>query len=159
MNWNKFTDTLTPYVNKAKEYGQKAAKFAEDQIQTTPLFIKTQVEYEDLLTEKRAIIVAYDENQDDIAKEIRLLSTIWLTRAFMDAAKLRFISIHESAELVQNIGIVGPLDMRIRFEWVEVLHFTDLIAIKKWWQSPYYKKDETEVASKNEEPVDPLAGK
>ncbi len=34
-----------------------------------------------------------------------------------------------------------------------------MTAIKKWWQSPYYKKDETEVASKNEEPVDPLAGK
>ncbi len=116
MNWNKFTDTLTPYVNKAKEYGQKAAKFAENQIQTTPLFIKTQAEYENLLTEKRAIIVAYDENQDDIAKEIRLLSTVWLTRAFMDAAKLRFISTRESAELAQNIGIIGPLDMRIRFE-------------------------------------------
>lgn len=159
MNWNKITDTLTPYVNKAKEYGQKAAKFAENQIQTTPLFIKTQAEYEDILTEKRVILIAYDETQEDISKEIRLLSTIWLTRAFMDTAKLRFIALCESAEFAQNIGMVGPLDMRIRFEGAETAHFTDITAIKKWWQSPYYKKEDTEDTIKNESPVDPLAGK
>ena len=116
MDWNKFKGTLTPYVNKAKEYGQKAAKFAEDQIQTTPLFIKNQAEYEDIITEKRVVIIAYDETQVDITNEIRLLSTVWLTRAFMDTAKLRFITTRESAEFAQNIGIVGPIDMRVRFE-------------------------------------------
>lgn len=105
MDWKKITDTMIPYVNKAKEYGQKAAKFAEEQIQTTPLFIKTQEEYESLLVEKRIIIIGYDESQD-IAKEIRLLSTVWITRAFMDTAKLRFIILDESAEFARNIGFV-----------------------------------------------------
>jgi hypothetical protein len=105
MDWKKITETITPYVDKAKEYGQKAAKFAEEQIQTTPLFIKTQEEYDALIVEKRVVIIGYNETQD-VAKEIRLLSTVWMTRAFMDNAKLRFIILDESAEFARNIGFV-----------------------------------------------------
>lgn len=160
MDWKKITDTMTPYVTKAKEYGKKAAKFAENQIQATPLFIKTRWEYDDLITEKRVIIVGYDETRDDITKEIHLLSTVWLTRAFMDTAKLRFITLSESAEFASQIEMVGPLDMRVRFEWEETLHLTDIIEIKKWWQSPLYKKQDPEDDTpKKETPVDPLAGK
>lgn len=105
MDWKKINETITPYVNKAKEYGQKAAKFAEEQIQTTPLFIKTQEEYDALILEKRVIIIGYDETHDT-AKEIRLLSTVWLTRAFMDTAKLRFIILDNTSDFSRNIGIV-----------------------------------------------------
>ncbi len=61
MDWKKISDSMTPYVNKAKEYGKKAAVFTGNQIQTTPLFIKTQTELDILLTEKRAVIVAYED--------------------------------------------------------------------------------------------------
>ncbi len=158
MDWKKITETMTPYLNKAKEYGQKAAKFAEEQIQTTPLFIKTQEEYESLITEKRVVIIAYDETQD-VAKEIRLLSTIWMTRAFMDTAKLRFIILDESLDFIRNNGFVGPLDMRVRFEWEETFHFADISEIKNWWQSPIYRLGDTQKGPKKEMPIDPLLGK
>lgn len=71
----------------------------------TPLFIKTQSEYEDLLTEKRVVLIAYDATSD-IAKEIRLLSSVWLAKAFMDVSKLRYIDLTDSAEFARNIGFV-----------------------------------------------------
>ncbi len=105
MDWNKITETLNPYLNKAKEYGQKVVKFTESQIQTTPLFIKNQADYENLLLEKRVVIIAYDDG-GDIAKEIRLFSSVWLTKAFMDTAKLRFISITDSVDFARNSGFI-----------------------------------------------------
>ncbi len=71
----------------------------------TPLFIKTQSEYEDLLTEKRVVLIAYDAT-NDIAKEIRLLSSVWLAKAFMDVSKLRYINLTDSAEFARNIGFI-----------------------------------------------------
>ncbi len=122
MDWKKVTDKINPYIakmnpylNKAKEYGKKAADFAETQIQMTPLFIKTQAEYDALLLDKRVVIIAYDDT-DSLAQDIRLFSSIWLTRAFMDTARLRFISLHESVDLAQSLGLAIPLDMRVRYE-------------------------------------------
>jgi type III secretion system FlhB-like substrate exporter len=57
-----------------------------------------------LIAEKRVIIIAYDDTQDS-AKEIRLLSTVWLTKAFIDTAKLRFVNLSESADFVKSIGM------------------------------------------------------
>ena len=121
MNWQNITDKLNPYITKmdpylksAKEYGYKAAEFAEEQIQTTPLFIRSQADYDSLITEKRVVIIAYDET-DPVAQEIRLLSAVWLTRAFMDTASLRYISLTESRDLVTNLGLTSPIDMRVRF--------------------------------------------
>ncbi len=78
MNWQNITDKLNPYITKmdpylksVKEYGHKAAEFAEEQIQTTPLFIRSQADYDSLITEKRVVIIAYDET-DPVAQEIRL---------------------------------------------------------------------------------------
>lgn len=122
MDWKNLTSKITPYIAKmdpylktAREYGQKAAEFAEDQIQTTPLFIKSQAEYDALIHEKRVIIIAYDD-ADPVSQEIRLLSPVWLTRAFMDTARLRYISTAESSDLIHNIGLNSPLDMRVRYE-------------------------------------------
>lgn len=155
MDFKQFTEKLTPYVNKAREYWNKAALFAEEQIQTTPLFIKTQEEYDELITQKRVIIVAYDD-KNEVAKEIRLLSTIWITKAFMDNAKLRFIDLGEVSDFVNGLALTSPLDMRIRYEWVETYHINTLDAIKKWWQSPQY----IPVSQPSEETtIDPLAGK
>lgn len=155
MDFKQFTEKLTPYVDKAREYWNKAALFAEEQIQTTPLFIRTQEEYDELITQKRVIIIAYDD-KNEVAKEIRLLSTIWITKAFMDNAKLRFIDLGEVSDFVNGLTLTSPLDMRIRYEWIETYHIDTLDAIKKWWQSPQY----TQVSQSNEEAtIDPLAGK
>ncbi len=155
MDFKQFTEKLTPYVNKAREYWNKAALFAEEQIQTTPLFIRTQEEYDELITQKRVIIVAYDD-KNEVAKEIRLLSTIWITKAFMDNAKLRFIDLGEVSDFVNGLALTSPLDMRIRYEWAETYHINTLDAIKKWWQSPQY----IPVSQSSEEAtIDPLAGK
>lgn len=122
MDWKNITDKFNPYIAKmnpylstVKEYGQKVAEFAEEQIQSTPLFIRSQAEYTTLLTEKRVIIIAYDET-NPIAQDIRLLSPVWLTRAFMDTARLRYISLIESSDLANDLGIVGPIDMRVIFQ-------------------------------------------
>lgn len=156
MDWKKFTDSVSPYLTKAKEYWQKAAEFAENQIQTTPLFIKTQEDYEWLILNKRAIILAYDD-KNIVAKDIQLLSTIWLTRAFVDVAKCRFLSINEFPDLARNLWLVWPLDMRVRFEWEESYRITDIEEIKKWWKTPSYKKEKwVDVPVSN---IDPLSAK
>ena len=104
MDWKNLTDKLTPYIDKAKEYGKKAVEFTEDQLQQhTPLFIRTQAEYDALLLEKRSIIIGYDNSQVAIADEVRLRSSVWVTRAFMDAATLKFISINEYPDIARHI--------------------------------------------------------
>jgi hypothetical protein len=102
MDWNKITNTLNPYLTKAKEFGKKAAEFTENQIQTTPIFIKTQAEYDALINEKRVILISYDETHA-VANDIRLFSTMWITRAFVDNAKIKFISLTQSRDLVSNL--------------------------------------------------------
>ncbi|MBC7504063.1 hypothetical protein H7169_03755 [Candidatus Gracilibacteria bacterium] len=161
MDWKQitqkilpYTDKMSPYIKKAKIYGIKAIEFAEDQIQMTPLFVRTQDAYNTLLTDKRVVIIAYDETHA-IAGDIRLLSSVWLTRAFMDTTQLRFISMIESADLSRNLGFSTPLDMRVRFEGEETLHLTDITAIKQWWQSPVYKK----IDPIDQKLIDPLAVK
>jgi hypothetical protein len=122
MDWKTLKNTMIPYIakmdpylDKAKEYGKRAAELAEEQVQMTPLFVRDQAEYDALLGEKRLVIIAYNETQS-VAPDIRLLSSLWLTRAFMDTARLRFISLTESADLAHNLGLTSPLDMRVRYE-------------------------------------------
>jgi hypothetical protein len=112
MDWNSlkqkinpYIEKASPYINTAKEYSKKAVVFAEDQLQTTPLFIKNQAEYDDLLIAKRTIILAYDET-DGSAEQIRKYSPIWITRAFMDNATLRYISLSECRDLARSLGFV-----------------------------------------------------
>lgn len=68
-----------------------------------------------LIAEKRIVLIAYDET-DVVAQEIRLLSPVWLTRAFMDTARLRYISLIESHDLAANLGLTRPLDMRVIYQ-------------------------------------------
>jgi len=66
------------------------------------LFIKTQEDYDNLILNKRVIILAYDD-KNAVAKDIQLLSTIWLTRAFVDVAKCRFLSVNEFPDLANTL--------------------------------------------------------
>ena len=105
MDWKKITDSVTPYINKAKEYGKKVAVFTENQIQTTPIFIKTQLELDEVLMAKRAVILAY-EDTGSIAEGIRVLSSVWLMKAFVDVSKLRMINITEFPDLARTNNFV-----------------------------------------------------
>jgi hypothetical protein len=112
MDWNSLKQKITPYIEKAtpyldtaRAYGQKAVVFAEDQLQTTPLFIKSQAEYDALLINKRTIIIAYDE-RDISASQVRQFSPLWITRAFLDNATLRFISLSDSSDLCSVLGLL-----------------------------------------------------
>ena len=157
MDWNTLKSKLNPYIDQAKEYTKKVAQFAESQIQTTPLFLKTKEEYEAWLTEKRGILLAYDETHEDIASEIRFASSVWITYAFTDAAKLRFLSISEYPELTHHIGVVGPIEMRVRYDGSETFHFSDIDSIRAWWKKRCYIPDTTTPDDAPVIPVDPLA--
>lgn len=158
MDWKKITDSVTPYINKAKEYGKKVAVFTENQIQTTPIFIKTQLEIDEVLMAKRAVILAY-EDTGSIADEIRVLSSVWFMKAFVDVSKLRMINITEFPDLARTNNFVWPIDMRVQFEWEQTYRFNTIDDVKKWWKSPCYKKAEIKDEVKNETPEDPLKGK
>lgn len=159
MDWNSlkqkinpYIEKASPYINTAKEYSKKAVVFAEGQLQTTPLFIKNQAEYDDLLITKRTIILAYDET-DTSAEKIRKYSPVWMTRAFMDNATLRFISLSECHDLASSLGLIGPLDMRVRLDGTETVSLQTIDAIIQWWKSPVYKNAEANVTVA---PVDPI---
>lgn len=106
MGWKSITKKLNPYLDKVKEFSKRAAEFTEDKVQQfTPLFIKTASEYDAFLTKKRTVLIGYDDSHDSISNTIRLHSTVWMTRAFMDIATLRFISINEYPELSRHAGL------------------------------------------------------
>ncbi len=160
MDWKKLISPLTPYIDKlnpymgtVREYGQKAVEFVEDQLQSTPLFIKTQLEYDEIFATKRLILIAYDPTHL-VAQDVRLLSSVWMTRAFMDNATLRFIDLIESAEFARNIWLIWPIDMRVRYMGDDSVHLTEIADIKTWWQSPIYQKQNQIIS---DAPVDPLA--
>jgi hypothetical protein len=73
----------------------------------------------------------------------------------MDTASLRYISLIESRDLADNLGLVGPIDMRVIFQSQETTRLMDISQIKDWWQSPIYQKEEP----KDQPIIDPLAGK
>lgn len=82
---------LTPYIEKATDAGKKALVFTEKQVQTTPIFLKTETEYHEHITgNKRAITIAYDENHE-IAHTIRMMMPIWATMAWADTASLKYM--------------------------------------------------------------------
>lgn len=84
-------EKLTPYIEKATDAGKKALVFTEKQVQTTPIFLKTETEYHDHVhANKRSIVIAYDENHE-IAHTIRMMMPIWATLAWTDTASLKYM--------------------------------------------------------------------
>lgn len=74
------------------------------QIEQTPIFIKTEAEYNEFITGKRTIMVAYD-SRDISSESIRIMMPIWATQAWTDAADLKYIEISSSEELVKLLKI------------------------------------------------------
>jgi hypothetical protein len=119
MDWNTLTSKLDPliakmdpYIDQAKNAGYKALDFTQKQLQNTPIVLKTVGEYELLRTSKRLILIAYDES-DPLAREILLRSPVWSAQAWSDASELRFVEVSSATDIVRNLGIIAPIDMRV----------------------------------------------
>lgn len=175
MDWKSLTSKLDPYIqkmdpyiDKAKNAGYKALDFTQKQLQNTPVVLKTMPEYELLRTSKRFILIAYDETHPD-ARDIVLRSPVWAARAWSDASELRFVEKGVSPDIIKNLDITTPLDMRVWYIWQETFHATDLLSIQAWWQTRLYDGSIVESpvsGEKSKNPpaqsdsiIDPLAGK
>lgn len=104
-----FLSKVKTYSNKASEkakiYGDKALDFTQRQAQATPIFLKTEEAYTLHISEKRAILIAYDENEK-IAQEVLLRSPVWAAKAWMDHAEIRYVSLTKNPDLARSIGII-----------------------------------------------------
>jgi putative SOS response-associated peptidase YedK len=102
MDFKKITENMGPLINQAKTYGAKALQFTQKQAQNTAIFLKTEEEYNIAQTAKRAIFIAYDET-NPLSEEILLRSPVWTTKAWMDTAEVRFLSITASPDLARTL--------------------------------------------------------
>ncbi len=93
-----------PYIHKAKVYGDKAIEFTTKQVQSTPLFLATEEAYNIQVSTKRSIIVAFDESDEQV-KNLILLFPLWASKAWIDMAELRYISIQENKDLAKTLKI------------------------------------------------------
>ena len=165
MDWTTLTakakpwlDKTKPLIDRAKTYGSSAVSFVGKQIEATPIFLTTDEAYNIHMSSKRAILIAYD-NQDPQSESIRLMMPIWATQAWTDASELRYIETSGNAALARNLNIVGPLEMRISYMGDEYTRLHTLDDIRNWWKARCYKKD-TEIIAKEPiegTPTDPLA--
>ena len=141
---NPLTAKLNPFLEKAKDVGFKALDFTQKQLQNTPIVLKTLEEYTLLRESKRFILIAYDES-DPLAREVLLRSPVWSTQAWSDAAEIRFIEISSAPDIVRNLNITTPLDMRVWYSGTETFHGSDVEALKHWWKTRCYDGIETET--------------
>lgn len=147
---NPLTAKLNPFLEKAKDVGFKALDFTQKQLQNTPIVLKTLEEYTLLRESKRFILIAYDES-DPLAREVLLRSPVWSTQAWSDAAEIRFIEISSAPDIVRNLNITTPLDMRVWYSGTETFHGSDVEALKHWWKTRCYDGTDTETKFPSEE--------
>ena len=147
MDWKILSDTtrtLTekskPLIEKAKTYGTSAIAFAWKQVGQTPIFIKTEEEYNILMSEKRSICIAYDDT-DPISQSIHIMMPLWATQAWTDTANLKYLEIHTYSDIARNLKINWPIEMRVSYMWQEQYIFNDLDSIRVWWKNRNYQKD------------------
>lgn len=110
-----FLDTAKEYGEKAKVYGGKALDFTQRQIQGTPIFLKDEESYNIHASARRAIVIGYDE-ESSLSQEVILRAPVWAAKAWTDAAEIRYISLTKSPELARIIKMTGPIEMRVSFE-------------------------------------------
>lgn len=111
MNWNTLiekTKNLTekgrPILKKAKTYGSDAIAFVGKQVEQTPIFIKTEEEYNIEVSKKRSIIIAYD-NTNPNNEFVRIMIPVWSSLAWTDTASMRYIELSNNSELSKNLNI------------------------------------------------------
>lgn len=165
---------LDPLVDKTKEMGVKTLDFTQKQLQNTPIVLKTLAEFDAIRTSKRLIVICYDE-KDPLSREILLRSLVWATKAWSDAAELRFVEKSASPDIISSLGVVTAVDMRVWYIGEETFHASEVSSILEWWKTRNYIATENweqknnnldsqwektpEVKIEKPEIFDPLAGK
>ena len=157
---------LDPLVGKAKEIGVKTLDFTQRQMQSTPLVLKTQTELDALRSAKRLIVIVYDQS-DASSRELLLRAPVWATKAWSDAAELRWVEKSTSPDIVSSLGVTTPVDMRVWYIGEETFHGSDVTAILEWWKTRCYDGKPTDngelkmdnVEQQEIQQKDPLAGK
>ena len=132
----------SPVVKKAKWYWSDAVAYVWKQIEQTPIFLRTEEEYNEFFAAKRSILVAYDSTHAS-SEDIRVMMPVWATQAWTDAAVLKYIETSENPDLVKTLKITWPLEMRIAYMGEEYARLSDIDAIKAWWKSRNYIQDES----------------
>lgn len=168
MDWKSLlekTKTITekskPLIEKAKVYSSSAIAFVWKQVEQTPIFIKTEEEYNIHASEKRSICIAYDAS-NTISEPIRIMMPVWATQAWTDTAVLKYIEISWSKDLSSTLQISWPLEMRVSYMGEEQCRLNSLEEIKSWWKERNYTKEEgvsdtSEITMKeNELALDPI---
>lgn len=184
MDWKSLTSKLDPFItkmdpymkkldplmDKAKEMGVKTLDFTQRQMQSTPLVLKTQAELDALRSAKRLIVIVYDQ-ADASSREVLLRAPVWATKAWSDAAELRFVEKSASPDIVSSLGVTTPVDMRVWYIGEETFRGNEVAAILEWWKTRCYdgkekvtdnaqvvEKDQKKDTPKTDVP-DPLEGK
>jgi len=122
-----------------KDLGKKALSFTGKQLSSTPLYIQTNEEYAVFLGEKRSIVIAYDENNEEIAQYIVLMMPVWGTQAFLDVATLRYMNLEKSRHVIITEKFQTPIEMRVRYENIEQYRLQDLASVQAWWKERKYQ--------------------
>ena len=111
MDWKSLlekTKTITekskPLLEKAKVYGSSAIAFVGKQVEQTPIFIKTEEEYNIHASEKRSLCITYD-SKDIVSETVRIMMPVWSTQAWTDTAVLKYIELSGSEELRSSLQI------------------------------------------------------
>lgn len=148
MNWQSLIDTTktlakktTPVISRVKWYWSDALAYVGKQVEQTPIFLKTEEEYNEFFASKRAILIAYD-NRDAVSEDIRMMLPVWATQAWTDTAELKYIEISGNPDLVKILKITWPIEMRISYMREEYGRLSDIQAIKDWWKSRQYTRDD-----------------
>ena len=141
----------SPVVKKMKWYGSEAVAYVWKQIEQTPIFLRTEEEYNEFLIPKTSILVAYDSTHAT-SEDIRIMMPIWATQAWTDAAELKYIEISDNVDLAKTLKINWPIEMRVAYMGEEYGRFGDIDTIKAWWKSRNYIQDENIDVSITEKP-------
>lgn len=128
---------LDPFVEKAKQAGFKTLDFTQRQMQSTPLVLKTLPELDAIRLVKRLIVITYDQS-DATSRELLLRAPIWATKAWSDAAELRWVEKSASPDIVSSLGMTTALDMRVWYIGEETFQGQDVDSILRWWQTRCY---------------------
>lgn len=137
-----FLDVTKNVTEKAKDFSDKAIAFTWDNLPNNFLFLQTEDEMNEIITQnKRAIFLAFDENDEKLEKELLILLPVWKYKAFIDSSALRYLNKERSEMLIRDKNFLYPIEMRIYYQWQEMRKFSNLEDIKKWWWDEDRKYD------------------
>jgi hypothetical protein len=100
----KITEKSKPIMKQAQMYGSHTLAFLGKQVEQTPIYIKTEEEYNIHSSEKRSICIAYDSSKE-VAEFIHIMMPVWATKAWTDAATLKYIEVSNNPDLARNLNI------------------------------------------------------